>query len=170
MKQFKLQASGSERIPNKRQSRSSTRFRAVTAFLVLGCWGLMRSAQAQSYSIDWNKVAGGGGTSTGGVYQVSGTIGQPEAGPAMTNAQFSVTGGFWVLPQAVQVEGAPTLAITPAAPGYATISWTPASAGYVLQETWNLASGGWTNSPSGSTNPVTIPTDNTAKFFRLSKP
>jgi len=27
---------------------------------------------AQSYSIDWFKVAGGGGTSTGGTYQVSG--------------------------------------------------------------------------------------------------
>jgi hypothetical protein len=37
-------------------------------------------AFAQSYSIDWYKVAGGGGVSTGGVYSVSGTIGQPEAG------------------------------------------------------------------------------------------
>ena len=27
---------------------------------------------AQSYSIDWYKVSGGGGTSTGGVYSVSG--------------------------------------------------------------------------------------------------
>jgi hypothetical protein len=27
---------------------------------------------AQSYSINWFKVAGGGGTSTGGAYQVSG--------------------------------------------------------------------------------------------------
>ena len=36
-------------------------------------------APAQSYSIDWWKVAGGGGTSTGGAYQISGTIGQPDA-------------------------------------------------------------------------------------------
>ena len=34
---------------------------------------------AQSYSIDWYKIAGGGGTSTGGVYSVSGTIGQNDA-------------------------------------------------------------------------------------------
>ena len=34
------------------------------------------NATAQSYSIDWYKIAGGGGTSTGGTYQVSGTIGQ----------------------------------------------------------------------------------------------
>ena len=30
-----------------------------------------RTADAQ-YSIDWSKVSGGGGTSTGGVYSVSG--------------------------------------------------------------------------------------------------
>ena len=29
---------------------------------------------AQSYSIDWFTIDGGGGTSTGGVYSVSGTI------------------------------------------------------------------------------------------------
>ena len=35
---------------------------------------------AQAYSIDWYKIAGGGGTSTDGTYPVSGTIGQPDAG------------------------------------------------------------------------------------------
>jgi hypothetical protein len=38
------------------------------------------SASAQSYSIDWFTIDGGVGTSTGGVYSVSGTIGQPDAG------------------------------------------------------------------------------------------
>ncbi len=56
---------------------------------------------AQNYSIDWYKIAGGGGTSTGGVYAVSGTIGQTDAGGPLTNGQYSVTGGFWVLPAAV---------------------------------------------------------------------
>jgi len=40
-------------------------------------------ATAQSYSIDWYKISGGGGTSTSATYQVTGTIGQPEAGSAM---------------------------------------------------------------------------------------
>ena len=53
------------------------------------------SARAPSYSIDWYKIAGGGGTSTGGVYSVSGTIGQPDASGAMTGGNYSVTGGFW---------------------------------------------------------------------------
>jgi len=38
----------------------------------------------QNYTIDWYKIAGGGGTSAGGTYQVNGTIGQPDASQAMT--------------------------------------------------------------------------------------
>jgi hypothetical protein len=125
---------------------------------------------AQSYSIDWYKIAGGGGTSTGGVYQLSGTIGQPDAGPVMTNGQFSVTGGFWVLPTAVQTPGAPTLTIVPATPGYATISWVPNTPGFVLQESLSLSPANWTNSISGATNPITIPVTPPAKFYRLRKP
>jgi hypothetical protein len=125
---------------------------------------------AQSYSIDWFKIAGGGGTSAGGVYQLSGTIGQPDAGPVMTNGQFSVTGGFWVLPIAVQTLGTPTLTIVPATPGYATISWVPNTPGFVLQETLSLSPPNWTNSASGATNPITIPATLPAKFYRLKKP
>jgi hypothetical protein len=33
-----------------------------------------RPASAQSYSIDWYKIAGGGGTSTNGQYSLSGTV------------------------------------------------------------------------------------------------
>ena len=43
--------------------------------------------QAQTYSIDWFKVAGGGGTSTGGVYSVSGTGGQSDSGGANDRRQ-----------------------------------------------------------------------------------
>ena len=52
-------------------------------------------ANAQPFAIDWHTIDGGGGTSTGGVYSVSGTIGQPDAGGLMTNGQYSVTSGFW---------------------------------------------------------------------------
>ena len=38
--------------------------------------------------------AGGGGTSTGGVYSVSGTIGQPDAG-LLTGGSYTLAGGFW---------------------------------------------------------------------------
>jgi hypothetical protein len=132
--------------------------------LVLG----IGSGRAQ-YAIDWFKIAAGGGTSTGGVYAVSGTIGQHDAGGPMTNGVYSLTGGFWVLPQAVQVIGAPTLTIAPFGPGQARISWTPATPGYVLQENTNLNTPNWVNSPSGAANPVTVPA-NGHKFYRLNKP
>jgi hypothetical protein len=128
------------------------------------------SAPAQPYSIDWHTIDGGGGTSTGGVYSVSGTIGQPDAGVTMTNGQFAITGGFWALPTAIQVGGAPTLTIAPASPGQATLSWTPATPGSVLQETWSLSPANWTNSPSGSTNGVVVPATLPSRFYRLHKP
>src|SRR3982751_2773420 len=80
-----------------RKGRGVASTTAILLFLAVA-----GSASAQSYSIDWHKVAGGGGTSTNGQYSLSGAMGQPEAGGPMTNGQYSVTGGFWVLPQAVQ--------------------------------------------------------------------
>jgi hypothetical protein len=131
--------------------------------------GIAAPVSAQQFSIDWFKIAGGGGTSTGGQYSLSGTVGQHDAGGPLTNSQYSVTGGFWVLPQAVQNPIAPALTITPAAPGFATISWTPTSPGFVLQESVNLPAG-WTNSASGANNPVTVPTAQPVRFYRLNKP
>jgi hypothetical protein len=126
--------------------------------------------RAQSYSIDWFTIDGGGGTSTGGVYSVSGTIGQPDAGGPLTNGQYSVTGGFWALPIAVQTAAAPLLTIVPAAPGQATISWAPATPGFVLQESALLTPANWTNSPSGAVNPITVPATLPTKFYRLRQP
>ena len=125
---------------------------------------------AAQYSIDWSTIDGGGGTSTGGEYSVSGTIGQPDAGATMTNGQYAVTGGFWSLPQVVQTEGGPTLMIAPAGAGLAQISWTPLSTNWVLQERLSLTLGSWSNSVSGSTNPIVVPAMMPTKFYRLFKP
>jgi hypothetical protein len=139
-------------------------------------WGMVAifgfgvGAAAQSYAITWHTIDGGGGTSTGGVYSVNGTIGQPDAGPTMTNGQYAVTGGFWALPSAVQTPGAPTLTIAPAGAGQATISWSPNTPGFILQETWVLSPANWTNSPSGATNPIVVPATLPTRFYRLFKP
>lgn len=129
------------------------------------------SASAQ-YAIPWSKIAGGGATtpSTGGVYAVRGTLGQHDASGALTNGQYAVTGGFWVLPLLVQTPGAPTLTVAPGAPGQAVISWSPATPGFVLQETTSLENPNWVNSPSGATNPVNVPAAGLGKFYRLRKP
>jgi PKD repeat protein len=69
-------------------------------------------------SVDWFKVAGGGGTSasTDGVYCVSGTFGQPDAGGPMQGGGYLVEGGFWspLDAQAYIVSGlAPTITRQP---------------------------------------------------------
>ena len=128
------------------------------------------AALAQEYKIDWYTLDGGGGASTGGVYAISGTIGQPDAGPLMSGGNFTVLGGFWALPTAVQDTNAPALAIAPDRGGMARIWWDSAIAGFVLQETWSLAPANWTNSPTGAANPVVVPVTLPTKFYRLHKP
>jgi hypothetical protein len=126
---------------------------------------------AQQYSMDWHKVAGGGGTSTNGQYAVSGTIGQPDASGSMTGGQYSVTGGFWSFINVVQTPGLPDLTITHSA-NSAIISW-PDTGAYTLQQNPNLAvTTGWSASgynvtTNNGTNSVTITSSTGNLFFRL---
>ncbi len=129
----------------------------------------LSTARAQTYSIDWYKIAGGGGTSTNGHYSLSGTIGQHDAGGPMTAGTYSLTGGFWALPALVQTPGAPTLHITPATPGFTTIWWTPNTPGFTLQSTDSLSPTNWVDIPSRTDNPVTVPATTPTRFYRLRK-
>ena len=63
-------------------------------FAILASLSLAFPALGQ-YSITWYTIDGGGGTSSGGSYTLSGTIGQPDAGPSLTGGSFSLTGGYW---------------------------------------------------------------------------
>jgi hypothetical protein len=116
----------------------------IVIFIVLLLAGSRSALRAQSYSIDWYKISGGGGTSTGGVYAVSGTIGQHDAGGPMSGGNYSVTGGFWALIQVVQTPGAPTLIITHVG-NQAIVSWDPSATGWTLQTNNNLSTGTWGN-------------------------
>lgn len=141
------------------------------ALLVFAISAIAFTLHSQDYSIIWHTSDGGGGTSSSGVYSISGTMGQPDACRAMTNGQYSLTGGFWAWPKAVQTPGAPLLSITAANPGFAQISWAPhTGTNWVLQQTAVLSPANWTNSPSGFTNPVVVPAPLPAKFYRLFKP
>ena len=64
---------------------------------LVATFALAVRASAQSYSIDWYTLDDGGSTSTGSVYSISGTVGQPDAGSAMSGVNYSITGGFWSL-------------------------------------------------------------------------
>ena len=132
------------------------------------------SVRAQSYSIDWYKIAGGGGTSTGATYQVTGTIGQPDASGAMSGGNYSLTGGFWSLISVVQTAGAPTLTITQSG-NTVKVLWPYPSTGWTLRQNSNLASpANWSTSgnvtPSNGTNYLNITTPTGNLFFRLDQP
>ena len=105
----------------------------------------MTTLRAQPYSIDWYKVSGGGGTSTGGVYSVSGTIGQPDAG-MMSGGNYSLTGGFWAA-FAVQTPGAPYLWVLRTTTNTVCVWWALSETAWQLQATPNLVTAGSTWSP-----------------------
>lgn len=48
--------------------------------------------------VDWSTIDAGGGTATGGVFAVTGTIAQIDADPLhpASGGNFVLTGGFWV--------------------------------------------------------------------------
>ena len=55
-------------------------------------------------------------------------------------------------------------------PASVALSWQPDLPGNMLQERFDLTTGFWTNSASGSTNPVVVPITATSMFFRIAIP
>jgi hypothetical protein len=134
---------------------------------------LAASASAQSYSINWYKIAGGGGTSSGGQYSLSGTIGQPDASATMSGGNYSLTGGFWAFISVLQTVGAPTLHISQSG-NTVTIYWQNVS-GWTLQQNNNPAApASWTLnsswSTSNGTNYLNLTSPTGHLFFRLANP
>jgi hypothetical protein len=142
-------------------------FHLLTSALCLRGWG--------QYAIDWFTVDGGGGTSTGGVYTVSGTVGQPDAG-TMNGGGYTLAGGFWGIVGAVQAAGAPYLTIA-RSNLWVIVSWPLPAPGWRLHATTNLIGAGsvWSEIPppyqtNGATLQVVQPLLGGNKFYRLHKP
>ena len=137
--------------------------------------GLASNASAQRYAIDWFTIDGGGGTSAAGVYSVSGTIGQPDAG-LMTGGPYGLAGGFWSVVAAVQTPGAPLLSIE-RSNAAAIVSWPLPATGWVLDQTSTLtgAPPPWTPvtlpyATNATRITVTEPAPTGNRFYRLRKP
>ncbi len=69
---------------------------------VVASWFLLLNAAAfgQSgggFDLTWTTIDGGGGVSTGGGFELAGTIGQADAtaASALTGGDYALTGGFW---------------------------------------------------------------------------
>ncbi len=57
---------------------------------------------ADTYTIDWWTTAPSA-TMSGGGWEVSASVGQPEAGQPMSGGDWTVAGGFWVAPSGPQL-------------------------------------------------------------------
>ena len=131
--------------------------------------------QAQTYSTDWSTVDGGGGTSTGGVYTVTGTVGQPDAS-TLSGGTYTLSSAFWGVVAAVQTPGAPWLTVT-RTNNTVIVSWPLTAGGWVLERTNALpqVSVPWPQvSPPYQTNGVNVqftePIAAGNRFYRLHKP
>jgi hypothetical protein len=129
------------------------------------------SARAQTYDISWFSIDGGGGTSSGGIYSVTGTIGQPDAG-VLSGGNYSIVGGFWSAIAATPGSPAsPQLSVSVSGQEV-IISWPSPSTGFTLQENTSLNPATWqgvqqTITDNGTTKSITLtaPAGNT--FYRL---
>ncbi len=126
----------------------------------------------QQYAVSWSKI-GAGGSSTGQVYAITGTIGQPDAGLAMSGGSFSVTPGFWSFMGVVQTPGAPLLRISRNG-NAVVVSWPSSASGFVLQQSSDISAHSWTDiafavSDDGVTRSITIPAPSGNMFFRLAR-
>ena len=149
---------------------------------ILPCFlfvGSLTTGFAQTYSINWFTIAGGGGTSTGGIYSVSGTFGQPDAGN-LSGGNYSLAGGFWGLISVVQTPGAPLLSvIRPPVTGAVTVSWPKPADGWVLDQSDALAASpattlwsqvGFPYVTNATQINITVPSPVGKKIYRLRKP
>jgi hypothetical protein len=134
------------------RSHDNKDWKLVLSWLVLFLSAPL-SAFAQSYTIDWFTIAGGGGTSTGGVYAVSGSIGQPDAG-RLSGGSFTVEGGFW---SGMPVPApAPRLTVKLTGANTIVISWPSPSTGWNLQQNLNLTTMNWVAPSQAVADDVTL--------------
>ena len=141
--------------------------------LTVSLLAIVSPTSAQSFSIDWHTIAGGGGTSTGALFSVSGTIGQPHANPLpMTGGNFSLAGGFWSL-TAVQTPDAPLLSVERQGADV-RVFWPLTATGFVLDQSLT-ATGAWSQvsfpyTTNATDISVTAPSPVGTRFYRLRNP
>lgn len=77
-----------------RRAMESNIRRAFALSLTLALFGGF--PVAAQLTIDWRTIDGGGAMfATGGNFELSDTVGQPDAGSVMSGGDFELTGGFW---------------------------------------------------------------------------
>jgi hypothetical protein len=132
---------------------------------------LLGTGLACGFTIDWWTADGGGGTSSGGNYVLSGTMAQPDAG-AMSGGRYAIEGGYWNGPEILPSPGGPALTVTRAGADF-TLAWPDPSPGWLLEKSGDLIN--WTlvsTAPviSGGYKTVAVPSAPGREFYRLRYP
>lgn len=157
-----------------RTARYGAHYRRIALMLGFAAILLANSqSRGQGYMLDWWDIDAGG-TSSGGIYTLSGAIGQPDAG-TLSGGLYTLNGGFW---------GTVTLAQTPATQPRLTITLTPTNtvvltwpsqpAGFVVQHITDINSSNWSDAgltpvDDGTTSTVVLPSALGTYFYRLKK-
>lgn len=140
------------------------------------------AATTSGFEIPWWTVDGGGGVSSGGGFQVTGTIGQPDAASPLAGGCWSVDPGFWGEYAVIATPGAPALRIRLLNASTVRVSFNPGCGDWVLQRAAALNAEPprtiWTDDDLGNLIAVGdelvhdfhIPSWGPRLFFRLRKP
>lgn len=86
---------GAPRVRRALHLRKAGRALLVICGVLLVMASLAAAQAGNGYELSWWTVDGGGGTwSTGGGFQLGGTMGQPDAG-VLVGGGYTLGGGFW---------------------------------------------------------------------------
>ncbi len=153
------------------------------ALLVGACSTLLTpETNAQQFSVTGHVAAGGGGTSQGSGFAITGTIGQADAAPRLQNGCWSVDPGFWGAYATINTPGAPVLRVRLTSFSTVRVSFTPGCGDWVLQWAATLntepPATAWADDPPSELVPVGdelvrdfhMPSWGPRLFFRLRQP
>jgi hypothetical protein len=139
------------------------------------------AATTTGFEVSWWTVDGGGGVSSGGDFEVTGTIAQPDAASWLVSGCWSVDPGFWGEYAVVATPGAPALRIRLLNASTVRVSFTSGCDDWVLQWATTLNNEppptAWTDDPASELIPVGdelvrdfhMPSWGPRLFFRLRR-
>ena len=88
-------------LPASSSSSSSSGMRRVSLLLAatFATFAAGAASAGGEVRVDWSSMDAGGGSASGGSFQLSGTIAQIDADPLQpaSGGNFQLTGGFWVI-------------------------------------------------------------------------
>jgi hypothetical protein len=127
------------------------------------------------YDLSWSKIAGGGGTSSGGIFSLGGSIGQPDAG-RMEGGAYVLNGGFWIEEQepvtppgafekGMPANGATGISTSP------TLSWGSSTGAdsyeYCYDTTNDNNCSGWTSTGTATTIGLSGLSEGTTYYWQV---